>query len=290
VARRWLNGMLMSLLEYNEDGTVDPMSIVPMVDGGTEGFKGNARVIIPTQTPCIECTLDLFPPQINFPLCTIANTPRLPEHCIEYVRILLWRKENPFDTPIDSDDPSHINWIYEKSVERANEFKITGVTYRLTQGVVKHIIPAVASTNAVISSVCATEVFKIATSCCRTLNNYMVFSDIEGIYSYTYAAEKRDDCIACSQSTRTLDFKPDVTLQQVIDFLKESQDYQMKAPGITTVVDGKSRTLFMQVIQQTETNLSLKLTELGVVDGGEITVADSTTPKACTFKIKYQTA
>lgn len=66
VARRWLNGMLMSLLEYNEDGSVDPTSLVPMVDGGTEGFKGNARVIIPTQTPCIECTLDLFPPQVCF--------------------------------------------------------------------------------------------------------------------------------------------------------------------------------------------------------------------------------
>lgn len=34
--------------------------------------------------------------QINFPLCTIAHTPRLPEHCIEYVRILLWPKEEPF--------------------------------------------------------------------------------------------------------------------------------------------------------------------------------------------------
>ena len=34
--------------------------------------------------------------QVNFPLCTIAHTPRLPEHCIEYVRILLWPKEEPF--------------------------------------------------------------------------------------------------------------------------------------------------------------------------------------------------
>jgi ubiquitin-activating enzyme E1 C len=58
--------MIYSLLKYDEDGGIDPTSIVPMVDGGTEGFKGNARVICPGQTPCIECTLDLYPPQVVF--------------------------------------------------------------------------------------------------------------------------------------------------------------------------------------------------------------------------------
>ena len=34
--------------------------------------------------------------QVNYPLCTIAHTPRLPEHCVEYVRLLMWPKDNPF--------------------------------------------------------------------------------------------------------------------------------------------------------------------------------------------------
>lgn len=51
---------------------------------------------------------------------------------------------------------------------------ITGLSYRLVQGVVKNIIPAVASTNAAIAATCATEVFKLATSCSASLNNYMV--------------------------------------------------------------------------------------------------------------------
>lgn len=35
---------------------------------------------------------------------------------------------------LDGDDPEHIQWIYQKSLERASQFNIKGVTYRLTQG------------------------------------------------------------------------------------------------------------------------------------------------------------
>lgn len=63
IARRWINGMLLSLLVYN-DGDLDHSSVIPFVDGGTEGFKGNVRVILPGITACIECTLDLYPPQV----------------------------------------------------------------------------------------------------------------------------------------------------------------------------------------------------------------------------------
>ena len=172
-----------------------------MVDGGTEGFKGNARLIIPGMNACVDCTLDLYPPQVTFPLCTIATTPRLPEHCIEYVRLILWPQEKPFgDHSIDGDDPIHLKWIYEKSLERASEFGIQGVTYRLTQGVIKNIIPAVASTNACIAAICATEVFKLATNCSFILNNYIVFNQSDGIYTYIFEAERKVDCLACNKT------------------------------------------------------------------------------------------
>ncbi|KAK7102778.1 NEDD8-activating enzyme E1 catalytic subunit-like [Littorina saxatilis] len=290
VARRWINGMLIGLLRY-EDGQLDQSSIIPLVDGGTEGFKGNARVVLPGMTACVECTLDLYPPQINFPLCTIAHTPRLPEHCIEYVRILLWPKEEPFGAGvgIDGDDPKHINWILQKSQDRAEEYNIIGITYRLTQGVVKRIIPAVASTNAVIAAACATEVFKLASSCCQPLNNYMNFNDTEGVYTYTFEAQKREDCLLCSNAPQTLTFTESDKLQDVITFLIESNTYQMKSPGITTSAHGKNKTLYMQTVksieERTRENLKKTLKELGLRSGQELYVADVTTPSAVTFTL-----
>lgn len=291
VARRWINGMLISLLSY-KDGVLDQTTVIPMVDGGTEGFKGNARVILPGVTACIECTLDLFPPQVTFPLCTIANTPRLPEHCIEYVKVIQWPKENPWDVSIDGDDPQHLNWIYEKSMERAAQFGIQGTTYRLVQGVVKNIIPAVASTNAVVAAACATEVFKLATGCCVALDNYMVFNDVDGVYTYTYQAEHKEDCLVCSQKPKTLEVPgPEARLEDLITFLCESPNFQMKSPGVTAIVDGKNRTLYMPTVasieEKTRVNLKKSISELGLDDGSQLMVADSTSPNTLLIILKF---
>ena len=50
---------------------------------------------------------------------------------VEYVKLLLWPKENPFSDhangdsiAIDGDDPQHITWIYEKALERSNTVSI----------------------------------------------------------------------------------------------------------------------------------------------------------------------
>ncbi|KAM5148460.1 NEDD8-activating enzyme E1 catalytic subunit isoform 1-T1 [Mantella aurantiaca] len=294
IARRWLNGMLMSLLNY-EDGEVQQSTVVPFIDGGTEGFKGNARVILPGMTACVECTLDLYPPQINFPMCTIASMPRLPEHCIEYVRILQWPKEQPFGegVELDGDDPEHIQWIFKKSLERASQFNIRGITYRLTQGVVKRIIPAVASTNAVIAAACATEVFKIASSSYMPLNNYLVFNDVDGLYTYTFEAERKDNCLACSLLPQNIEFPSSAKLQDVLDYLTNDTSLQMKSPAITATLDGKNKTLYLQTVasieERTRSNLCKTLQELGLIDGQELAVADVTTPQTVIFKLHFTT-
>ena len=51
-----------------------------------------------------------------------------------------------------------------------------GVTYQLTQGVTKNIIPAIASTNAIVAAACTLEALKTVTMCSTGMNNYMMWA------------------------------------------------------------------------------------------------------------------
>nr|CAH8845784.1 unnamed protein product [Trichobilharzia regenti] len=291
IARRWINSLLASLVRYDTNGQPDPNTVIPLVDGGTEGFKGHVLVVLYGLTGCLECTLDLYPPPVNFPLCTIAHTPRLPEHCIEYVRILLWPKEIPFGdgVAIDGDSPEHIQWIYEKSCERAKYYGISGVTLRLVQGVVKRIIPAVASTNAVIAAACATEVFKLITFCYNYLDSYMNFSDIDGVYTYGFSVERKPDCLACNNVPRKISFQTTSKLKDVIEYLKTNPEFQMQSPSITTMCNDEHCSLFIDLPELADTlrpNLSKTLKDLGLIDGQLIHVSDVTTPRTLSFQLQ----
>lgn len=51
---------------------------------------------------------------------------------------------------------------------------VQGVTYQLTQGVVKNIIPAIPSTNAIVAAACTLEALKMVTMCSTQMQNYMM--------------------------------------------------------------------------------------------------------------------
>lgn len=273
-ARRWLNSLLVGMVRYDSDGDIDPESLIPLIDGGTEGFRGQARLIIPKITACFECSLDSFPPQKSFPMCTIAETPRMPEHCIAYAMVMEWERAFP-TKKVDSDSPADLQWIFEKALERAVTFGIEGVTYFKTKGVVKNIIPAIASTNAIISAACALEAFKLVTMASQSLNTYLMYMGKEGCYSHTFEYEKKETCLVCSDQakTRIVSCDPECLLREFMQRLADDASYQLKKPSIS----GEHSTLYMQAPPALEAalrpNLDETLSSL-IVDGELLTVSD----------------
>ena len=263
-ARRWLNSTLHAMVTRDGEGNVDPGSIKFLLDGGTEGFKGQARVIIPTMTACFECTLDTFPPVTTYPLCTIAETPRLPEHCIEYAFTVLFDKTFP-GRAFNADDPKDIDWLFETALARAESFGITGVTRQLAKGVVKRIIPAVASTNALVAAVLVNEAFKIATYSNPVMSNYFMYIGQTGVNAQTIAYEKKEHCLVCGLDAGvSISIPGSASLQDLMDRMAEHPDLRLKEPSITC---GQS-VIFMQkppsLRQQLEQNLRKSLDELNI--------------------------
>jgi ubiquitin-activating enzyme E1 C len=285
-ARRWINATLVGMVDSD-----NPDSMKPLVDGGTEGFKGQARVILPTMTSCIECQLDMHAPRAAVPLCTLATIPRQPQHCIEWAHIIAW-DEHRKDITLDTDDPEHITWLYQKALARAKEFNIEGVTYSMTQGVVKNIIPAIASTNAIVAASCCNEAFKIASNTNPFLgypgtDNYMMYTGDDSVYTYTFEHQKKDDCPVCGSGNiaRPLQVNPNITLQEFIDGLAERPEAQLKHPAIRT----GEKSLWMQLASlqdQLRPNLEKRMDEL-VEDGEELTITDKSFPMQFKYKVVF---
>lgn len=190
------------------------------------------------------------------------------------------------DDALDTDDPEHITWLYQTALERARKFDIPGVTYSMTQGVVKNIIPAIASTNAIIAAACTSEALKLASNCNPFLENYMMYAGEEGVYTYTFEAERKPDCPVCGTIARKLVIDPETILEEFIEGLAERPEAQLKKPSLRT----EAKTLYQrsppQLEEMTRPNLRKKICEL-VEDGEEIAVTDPAFQIAFKYKITY---
>jgi ubiquitin-activating enzyme E1 C len=259
-ARSYINSVACSFLEYDSEGNPIEETVMPIIDGGTEGFKGHARVILPGKTPCFECTIWLFPPQVKFPLCTLAETPRNAAHCIEYAHLIKWDEAHSGKS-FDPDDPEHMQWVYSEAVKRAELFGIPGVTYSFTQGVVKNIIPAIASTNAIVSAACALETLKIASGCSKTLENYLTYNGVAGLHTKVTEFVRDNECLICGPPIR-IELDTSVTLKKFMDQLETHPKLLLSKASVTH----RGNNLYMQappVLEQlTRSNLEKPLFDL----------------------------
>lgn len=276
-ARRWINATLHGLLTEK---------MIPMIDGGTEGFRGQARVIIPGESLCYECTLFTIAQKETYPVCTIANTPRKPEHCIEWASQIAWPRHFG-ERKFDGDDVNDAEWMYQVALNRAKEFGIEGVTLRLTLGVVKNIIPAIALTNAIIAALCCNEAFKLMTNINPLLDNYMMYSGDQGIYTYTFSTSKVKDCPVCGDHNKLLKVPQHWTLDQFIEHLETLGNIQVTSPSLAT----KIKPLYLQnppsLEEATRPNLVRELGEL-IEEGEEIVLTDPGLPITIKINVEWE--
>lgn len=213
-ARRWLNSLIYSFLEHDKAGNILPESVKYLIDGGTESFSGQARTVIPGTTPCFECTLDTMSESKTYNFCTITHTPRISEHCIAYAFLIEWDKHHSRD--YDTDSPEDIQWIYQTALERAQKFGIEGVTYTKTLGVVKNIIPNIASTNAVIAAACCHEFIKAVSYLGPAVDNYMMYMGKNNLNLTPVHFKPKADCIVCQNKPVPFEVDPQKTVDTLV--------------------------------------------------------------------------
>jgi NEDD8-activating enzyme E1 len=66
-------------------------------------------------------------------------------------------------------------------------------------GVLKNIIPAIASTNALISAACVNEALKVVTACNYNVDNYMQYRGQTGANADPKPTGREDECLICSR-------------------------------------------------------------------------------------------
>ncbi|EGV63007.1 hypothetical protein CANTEDRAFT_122668 [Yamadazyma tenuis ATCC 10573] len=278
-ARRWINATVVAMVGPAME------NLVPIIDGGTEGFRGQSRVIIPTVTSCYECTLHMLTPKVTYPVCTIANTPRLPEHCIEWASELAWGQK--FSVKFDADNEQHVDWVFEQAQARGRQFHIGGITRSLTLGVVKSIIPSIASTNAIIAASCCNEAFKILTDNNGHLDNYMMYSGDDSVFTYTFEAAKNPGCPVCGTQTKTVRCQNWWTLETFISEMRTMPELQVKNPSLSTAGTKLYFAAPPSLYEATKQNLCKRVKDL-VSEDDEIAITDSSLPISLRVKLEFE--
>lgn len=126
-----------------------------------------------------------------------------------------------------------MTWVYEKALIRAEQNKIEGVTYNLTMGVTKNIIPAIASSNATIAALQATEALKLLTGCSIAINNNTLVTCRESLSATILAYDKLDSCDVCSLPL-IVTVKKSNTLEEIIQLICDK--YEIPRDDVNQII------------------------------------------------------
>eukprot|EP00939_MAST-03C_sp_MAST-3C-sp1_P001537 g1537.t1 len=191
-ARTWMSNKLHDIVVFKPDPTnagcsLDRSTVIPMIDGGTEGLKGQTHIVIPYwNLGFAQRARQLFPPTKTVQACTIATNPRKPEHCVLYAKKIMWNKMA--DAMVesgkwsekrdpDTDSREDMEWIAKSAQKHADAHNLSAkIDVDYSMGVVKNIIPAVPCSNAMIAASSTVEAIKLLTMCGQTQDNYLLLN------------------------------------------------------------------------------------------------------------------
>ena len=133
-------------------------------------------------------------------------------------------------------------------------------------GVVKNIIPAIASTNAIMATACVHEALKLVTFASQTLNNYFMYMGDTGVFGSAEPLQRMGPlkCMACRapQLEVTVPFHSSTLESVIATHLVDAPALQLKKPS----VGRPGRTLVDQATasgwKSTRENMSRTLAQL----------------------------
>ena len=154
---------------------------------------------------------------------------------------------------MDKDSIEDVNWIYQRAKERAESFGIQGVNYNLTLGVLKNVIPAIASTNAIIAAASCLEAIKLLSYCSKVLDNNFLYLGLEGLHSMVQQYERNDKCNVCNSRVFEVNVCETALFKEMLESLRKR--FGLAAPAM---YDGNNL-VFMPGVGELAESVAYKL-------------------------------
>ena len=183
--RRHINAVLCRIYEAS----------VVWIDCGSEGSRGQVRIIKPGFNACFECTLFLYQnDEDTFPVCMLNGKPQNKSQCIIWAGKVWWPKNR--DQEFSCRNSLHLDTIQNVANEKLHQLNITNfpVTLEEILTVLNSRVPAMIETNDAV-----------AEECFNLLNSDKIEYDLktialsDGYYEFSTFLERDRECIQCSK-------------------------------------------------------------------------------------------
>ena len=275
-ARLWMSQKLVEIAKRSNNELC-----IPFIDGGTTSWSGNIMVIFPNHNACMECIRILFTEPSKYAFCSAATKPRKPEHCVIFGHGVVKDKLEKEEKIFDDDNDELMLEVVDLANAHAKEYGLPfTIDLRFARKVIKNTVPAIASTQAIVASICCTEALKLVSDCAPFLcnkvdpdidNNPYNYVNFDGNSSYVGANfnaikyNRIKNCSVCQDNFPKIKYNPDET---VADFLKRLET-DINFPNATSLIVGK-QTIASTLLESNQVNLSKKMGEFGIHVGDQI--------------------